>query len=191
MKRIVITLILGTLSFMTSATPWIIDNEASDINFITTKKVNFSEVHEFTSFSGSLNSKGGFELAIDLASVWTNVAIRDTRMREMLFEVASFPKLMLKANISMVALDKINIGSSAKMKVDANLSFHGKTQAIPMTVNVIRLNESELIVVSVQPVIINAEQFGLSRGVEKLREIAGLTSIGHSVPVSFILDLTR
>lgn len=191
MKRIVITLILGTLSFMTSATSWIIDNEASDINFITTKKVNFSEVHEFTSFSGSLNSKGEFELAIDLASVWTNVAIRDTRMREMLFEVASFPKLMLKANISMIALDKINIGSSAKMKVDANLSFHGKTQAIPMTVNVIRLNESELIVVSVQPVIINAEQFGLSRGVEKLREIAGLTSIGHSVPVSFILDLTR
>jgi hypothetical protein len=60
-----------------------------------------------------------------------------------------------------------------------------------MKVSVIRLNEKELIVVSAQPVIINAEQFGLTRGVEKLREIAGLTSIGHSVPVSFILNLRR
>ena len=191
MKRILISLILGTLSFMASAAPWKVDNEASDINFITTKKVNFSEVHKFTSFSGSLSDKGDFELAIDLASVWTNVAIRDTRMKEMLFEVASFPKLMLNANISMTALDKINIGSSASMQVDGKVSFHGKTQTMPMKVSVIRLNEKELIVVSAQPVIINAEQFGLTRGVEKLREIAGLTSIGHSVPVSFILNLRR
>jgi polyisoprenoid-binding protein YceI len=191
MKRIVITLILGTLSFMTSATSWKVDNEASDINFITTKKVNFSEVHEFKEFSGSLNDKGEFELAIDLASVWTNVAIRDTRMREMLFEVASFPKLMLKAQISLTAFAKISIGSSALMQIDGNVSFHDKTQTVPMTVSVIRLNENELIVVSTKPVIINADQFGLSRGVEKLREIAGLTSIGHSVPVSFMLNLTR
>lgn len=191
MKRILITFMLGTLSFMASATPWKVDNEASDINFITTKKVNFSEVHKFTSFSGSLNDKGEFSLAIDLASVWTNVEIRDVRMRDMLFEVASFPKLMLNADISMAALDKINIGSSATMKVDGKVSFHGKTQTVPMVVSVIRLNEKELIVVSAQPVIINADQFALSRGIEKLREIAGLTSIGHSVPVTFILNLTR
>jgi hypothetical protein len=34
---------------------------------------------------------------------------------------------------------------------------------------------------------VDAAKFGLSDGVEKLREIAGLDSISHAVPVSFVM----
>lgn len=153
--------------------------------------MNISEVHEFKDFSGSLNDKGNFELSIELTSVWTNIEIRDTRIKEMLFEVAAFPRLELKSAISLDALATINVGSHAEMQVTAELSFHDKTQMLPMTVSVIKLSDKSLLVVSTKPVIINADQFGLAIGVEKLREIAGLSSIGHSVPVSFILSLTR
>ncbi|ACA86345.1 YceI family protein [Shewanella woodyi] len=191
MKRTLIALALGTVSFMTSAAPWTIDNQSSEINFITTKKVNVSEVHEFKQFSGSLNEKGEFSLSVELASVWTNIEIRDARMREILFEVEAFPKLELQAKVSPGVLAKMAVGSRSEMQLNAELSFHGKEQTVPMRVSVVKLSEKEVLVLSSQPVIINAEQFGLSSGVEKLREIAGLTSIGHSVPVSFILNLTR
>lgn len=191
MKRILIALLLSSIGFMASATPWMVDNDASEINFITTKKVNVVEVNEFKSFSGSLNDKGDFELSIELTSVWTNIEIRDTRIKEMLFEVAAFPTLELKSKISLDVLATMIVGSHAEMQVDAELSFHDKTQILPMTVNVIKLSEKALLVVSAKPVIINADQFDLAIGVEKLREIAGLSSIGHSVPVSFMLSLTR
>lgn len=44
---------------------------------------------------------------------------------------------------------------------------------------------------SFQPIIINANEFGLVAGVDKLRDIAGLSSISQAVPVSFVLTLTQ
>jgi hypothetical protein len=51
-----------------------------------------------------------------------------------------------------------------------------------------RTSESGLLVVSKQPVVISAAQFGLAEGVDSLREIAGLPSISVAVPVSFVLS---
>jgi hypothetical protein len=42
-----------------------------------------------------------------------------------------------------------------------------------------------------RPVVINAGEFELTRGVEKLREIAGLPSISPVVPVQFSLYFVR
>lgn len=44
---------------------------------------------------------------------------------------------------------------------------------------------------SFQPIIVNANEFDLVAGIDKLREIAGLSSISQAVPVSFVLTLTQ
>ena len=41
---------------------------------------------------------------------------------------------------------------------------------------------------SIQPILINANDYGLLKGVEKLKSLAGLNSINIVVPVSFSLQ---
>jgi tRNA threonylcarbamoyladenosine modification (KEOPS) complex Cgi121 subunit len=46
-----------------------------------------------------------------------------------------------------------------------------------------------LYVLSAQPILIRAEDFGLSAGIEALRAVAGLKTISQTVPVSINLRL--
>ena len=50
-----------------------------------------------------------------------------------------------------------------------------------------RFAEGSVLVNTLEPIIVSANAVGLAGGVEKLREIAGLTSISDAVPVSFVL----
>jgi len=191
MRILVIGIWLLSFGFMASATPWSIDNDTSTINFISIKKIDVAESNHFKTFSGQLNEQGQFTLNIELASVWTNVEIRDSRIKDILFEVGAFPRLTLNATIDMDKLAKIEIGETGVMEIAADINMHGKMQTKTLFVTVAKLSEKRLLVASTEAVIVNVAQYGLSSGIDKLRDIAGLTSISKSVPVSFILNLSR
>lgn len=191
MNKLIIGILLCAIGATASATPWIVDSKNSNVNFISTKKVNVAEVHNFNSFSGQMDDSGKFQLNIELASVWTNIEIRDTRMKELLFEVGMYPTLSLRSSIDLDKVSAIPVGGTSVMDVSAELEMHGTKQTMPITVTIAKLSEKQLLVVSTQAVIINAANFGLSAGIEKLREIAGLTSISQSVPVTFVLNLSQ
>ncbi|EDP99237.1 YceI family protein [Shewanella benthica] len=191
MNKLLIGILLCSIGGAASATPWTVDSKNSNVNFISTKKINVAEVHHFNSFSGQLDDSGKFALTIDLASVWTNIEIRDTRMKELLFEVGVYPRLVLSSNIDLSKLADIAVGGTSVMELSAELSMHGKKQTLPIRVTIAKLSENRLLVVSMQPIIVNAANFALTPGIEKLTAIAGLTSISQAVPVSFVLNLTR
>ncbi|WP_315980780.1 hypothetical protein [Aliamphritea spongicola] len=44
---------------------------------------------------------------------------------------------------------------------------------------------------SSQPVVLSAETYGLTAGIDKLKSLAGLDYIGYTVPVSFSLMLEQ
>ncbi|GAL17837.1 hypothetical protein JCM19235_6390 [Vibrio maritimus] len=50
-----------------------------------------------------------------------------------------------------------------------------------------KMSEDKVVIVSTDPMIIQAADFGLDVGIEKLREVAGLPSIAMSVPLTFVL----
>jgi hypothetical protein len=52
---------------------------------------------------------------------------------------------------------------------------------------VARLAAHKLLVSSRKPLVLQADDYDLLAGVEKLREVAGLSSISKAVPVSFVL----
>ncbi|SQH76399.1 conserved exported protein of unknown function [Shewanella benthica] len=191
MNKLLIGILLCSIGGAASATPWTVDSKNSNVNFISTKKINVAEVHHFNSFSGQLDDSGKFSLTIDLASVWTNIEIRDTRMKELLFEVGVYPRLVLSSNIDLPKLADIAVGGTSVMELSAELSMHGKKQTLSIRVTIAKLSENRLLVVSTQPIIVNAANFALTPGIDKLTAIAGLTSISQAVPVSFVLNLTR
>tara|TARA_R110001583_G_scaffold41891_1_gene133168 strand:- start:68234 stop:68830 length:597 start_codon:yes stop_codon:yes gene_type:complete len=187
MTAVVVGLSFSSISAY--AIDWVVDGNDSQLNFVSIKKTNIAEVHEFKHLEGSYDSQGQFILDIDLASVDTHVPVRDTRMKDYLFEVSKFSTAKITAMINTDLVDAIAEGASEIFTVDANLDLHGVIKPLKLDIIVTRLVGAKLSVVSVQPVIINADDFALATGINKLMELASLPSISQAVPVSFYLTL--
>jgi hypothetical protein len=56
---------------------------------------------------------------------------------------------------------------------------------------VAKLSEKNMIVTTLQPLIIKAEDFALVAGINKLKSLASLPSIAYAVPVSFVLTFSQ
>ena len=166
---------------------WQLDNQHSSLSFISIKKSEIAEVHQFKQLSGSLTSDGQVSFKIDLLSVDTNVAIRNERMKEFLFNTDLYPTASFDAQLNMEKFNLITIGRTGTLTLTGEIDLHGKKQKVMSDVLVAKLSEKSFVVSSMKPIILNAQQFGLTEGVKKLQALARLPSISNAVPVSFVL----
>ncbi|KPZ72593.1 YceI-like domain protein [Shewanella sp. P1-14-1] len=179
------------LSASAFAADWQVKQGHSKVSFISVKKGDIAEVHDFKQVSGSLTPEGAFNLTIELVSVDTGIEIRDERMQTMLFEVAKYPQVKLNSVINPKLLTDLSVGSTLMTQIDGTIDLHGKTRQMSFDVLVAKLSDTKMVVSSLAPVIVQANDFDLVEGVNKLREIAGLSSISLAVPVSFVLTLSQ
>jgi len=187
MKKITFSMLLAVLVSMPVQASWTLNGDESTLNFISTKAVNVAEVHSFATLAGSVDDTGNVDVSIALASVNTGIEVRDDRMREMLFETGTNASAAMTAQVNVAMLEELEAGDSTTMAVEGELQLHG--QSVPLTFEVVvaRSGDGGLLVMSQKPLVINAPQFNLADGLEKLRDVAGLPSISAAVPVSFIL----
>ena len=163
---------------------WSLDNEASSLSFVTVKAEHVAEAHSFDRLSGTIGDNGDVEITIELASVNTMIQIRNERMQEMLFETNMFPEATISGSIDRDALTDMDAGASTARQIDFELSLHGQSVALAADVQITRTGEG-VVVSTLKPIIVMSDAFALTAGVEKLREVAGLSSISRAVPVSF------
>ncbi|WP_298941602.1 YceI family protein [uncultured Psychromonas sp.] len=166
---------------------WDLSAESSKLNFVSIKSLKVGEVHSFEKLTGKINDSGQVELNIDLSSVETNIGIRNERIEKMLFDTAKFVDAKLTGFVDVEKLASLNVGDTYSESVKFNLSLHGVINQITTDVQVTKLNDQRLLVTSVMPLVINASDYGLEKGVQQLKEIAGLPSISTAVPVTFNL----
>lgn len=166
---------------------WSLDNDASQVSFVSVKAGDAGEVHRFTEISGALSDDGNASVTIQLASVDTLIPLRDERMRELLFETNVFPTATLSADIDMDALNNIEPGANVDMTATLKLDLRDQKLELPAEMIVARLGDHRLMVSSRKPVIVNAASVDLVEGIEALRAIANLPSISKAVSVSFVL----
>jgi hypothetical protein len=174
-------LILGSVSV---SAQWSLDNEASVLSFVTVKAEHIAEAHTFNSLSGSLGADGQLSVEVELASVDTLIPIRNERMREMLFEVDVFPVALLSAEVDVKELSSLEVGEWLDQEIPLTLALHGNTVGMDAAVRITQLDDGYSASL-LTPLILSADNVGLVAGVEKLRQVAGLSSISRSVPVSF------
>ena len=191
--RFLLTIITAvSLLFVSPAfSAWHLDDSKSSLTFVSIKKGSIAENHRFKTFSATLNKKGLLSVNIALGSVDTRIPIRDSRMTEYLFEIAKFSQANFTAQINISELDNIAIGTSKRLSVSGNIDLHGQQQAIVINVLVAKLANDSMLVTTVQPVIIKAEDFALVAGINKLQALAKLPSIAYTVPVSFVLTFQQ
>lgn len=185
MKKLLVLFPLLLLSLSVNA-EWMLQNEKSSVNIVSIKKSKIGEVHSFNRLAGSI-SDAVAEVKVDLSSINTNIPIRDDRMKSMLFEVSKYSEARINANISQELISKLKVGNSLQKTTVISVSLHGVTKDVEVVVQIVKLTGESLLVSSISPIIINASDFNLSKGVEALRKVAHLPVISTAVPVTFNL----
>lgn len=179
-----------TLALVAAATAaqadWTLDGSASSFHYVTSKNAAVSEVNSITGLSGGISNDVA-TLRLDLATVNTAIEIRDQRMRDIVFQVAQFPEATITVPVDGDMIDSLKSGVPAAATYTATVTLHGMTQEIAADLQVIKLDANTLQVNLAKPLIVGAAAFGLTDGVEELRNIAGLNNINPNVVVDFSL----
>lgn len=187
LKKSVLPIVLAVGFGFTSlnlAADWTLDADQSSLHFVSIKNGTTAETHNFAKMEGKVADNGMVTVGVHLASVDTQVPIRDERMQDMLFETKNTPMANITAQVNVAGFEQMVEGSVAKKDVKLTLTLHGKSMDYDTPVQVVKLAHGGIAVSTEQPVLIKAEDFGLAGGVEALREIAGLSSIATAVPVT-------
>jgi len=166
---------------------WKLANDESSLHFISIKASDIAETHTFKKLSGSVKENGEAHLSINLTSLETLIPIRNERMGNLLFETKIYPSAVFRLGIDLEKILLTEIGKSSDVEYKGVFEFKNKEFPLSVKLKVIRLSEQSFSVISSEPLLLNAERLGLSRGIEALRVVAGLPSISKSVPVIFSL----
>ena len=190
MRYLASTLMLSGLLALGAApalADWTLDPARSAVTYVTIKAKDVAENNRFQEMSGQIDADGRATVTLMLDSVETLVPIRNERMRQILFDTTNYREAQLTAKIDPELLADLGVGQVKRVAAEGNLTLHGKTQPLPLAMMVGKLDAATLMVATAEPILVDAAKFGLSEGVEKLREIAGLASISEAVPVVFVV----
>ena len=179
--------VLLLLAASQSHAEWALDGTASSFFYVTTKAAAVTEVNSFSGLSGSISDEGKASLVIDLATVNTAVDVRNQRMRDIAFQVATFPEATVNVDVDTDALDNMSPGVSTAGSYTAHVTLHGVTQDIAADLQITKLVDNSVLVQVARPLLVAAPAFGLQAGVDELQKVAALPSITPTVVVDFTL----
>ncbi|REL36946.1 YceI family protein [Thalassotalea euphylliae] len=189
-RLLILTALVNCLSLLFSLpvfAGWQLNSSESQLSFVTTKNSEVAEVHSFENLTGDINKQGQVSFKISLASVNTAIPIRDERMQKYLFKLDTFASADFIGEVDIRFIEALPAGQVKYLPLSGNIHLHGNKQAVTMKVQLIKLARNRFVVNTVKPLIMNANQYNLAAGVEKLRTIAGLSNISNAVPVTFNL----
>ena len=175
---------------LTAQANWYLDGESSRLSFITTQNANIADVHRFLVLHGKVDRKGLAQLRIEMDSVNSAVPLRDERMRDVLFDFKHFPEAQISAQIDLQPINDLASGAQLELRLPVTVSLRGKQHTYQAELLATRLDERRFQVVTLEPLMLQAEDFGLQPELETLRKLAGLSAISFSVPVNAVLIFT-
>ncbi len=191
MRNPLMMLTLSLLLSMPATADWKLDPLASSLSFVTVKNAAVSEAHRFIGLAGHVDESGAAELRLNMTSFDTLIPIRNERMQSMLFESSKYPEARFSVKVPVKEIKTFKRGESRSYDLEGVLHLHGAKADVVASVQVVRVDKSAYVVSTIKPVILNAADFHLMGGIEKLRAVAGLQSIAPSVPVTFSLMFRR
>ncbi|KTB82598.1 YceI family protein [Pseudomonas syringae] len=169
---------------------WYLDNESSRLSFTSTKDSDIAEVQRFLVLHGKVGNKGLAEVEIEMDSVSTGIPLRDERLREQVFQVRAFPSAQINAQLNMRPINDLAPGAQLELRLPLSVSLRGKTHSYNAELLVTRLDDRRFQVVTLEPLVVHAQDFDLVPDFTALRKTAGLSAVSLSVPVGAVLIFT-
>ena len=169
---------------------WYLDNESSRLSFTSTKNADVAEVHRFLVLHGKVDGKGLAEVEVELESVSTGIAQRDERLRDQVFQIRIFPAARINAQLDMRPINALAPGAQLELRLPLTVSLRGKTHTYNAELLATRLDDRRFQVVTLEPLVVHAQDFDLVPDFNALRGNAGLSAISLSDPVGAVLIFT-
>ncbi len=173
---------------------WTLDGAQSNIQYVSTKNDHNSEVNTFTqgtdgsnALNGSISDSGDAVLSVDLNDLETSIATRNERMRNFVFETEMLPTAYVTVALDTASLSSMPMETSVNQTLSGNITIHGVSQDIEADVIITKTSATTLLVSTVKPILVDSKSFDFASGIEVLRTLASLQSIGEVVPVYFSL----
>ena len=182
--------LLLTGAALSARADWYLDGESSRLSFVSSKNANVSEVQRFLVLHGKVDPEGLAQVEVELESINSGIPLRDERMRKELFQVEQFPDTVITTKIDLRPINDLAPGAQQELRLPLTVDLHGQRHTYNAELLATRLDDRRFQVVTLEPLVINAEDFDLAPGVEALRKMAGLSAISLSVPVSAVLIFT-
>jgi hypothetical protein len=147
-------------------------------------------VQRFLVLHGKVEPGGLAQVEVELDSINSGIPLRDERMRKELFEIEKFPDAVITTQIDLRPINDLAPGAQLELRLPLTVDLHGKQHSYDAQLLATRLDDRRFQVVTLEPLVINAEHFDLAPGLEALRKLAGLSAISLSVPVGAVLIFT-
>ena len=188
LRSLVFLLLTGAA--LSARADWYLDGESSRLSFVSTKNANVSEVQRFLVLHGKVDPEGLAQVEVELESINSGIPLRDERMRKELFQIDRFPDAMITTKIDLRPINDLAPGAQLELRLPLMVDLHGKQHEYQAELLATRLDDRRFQVVTLEPLVVNAEDFDLAPGLETLRKMAGLSAISLSVPVGAVLIFT-
>ncbi|MCH2250637.1 MAG: YceI family protein [Cognatishimia sp.] len=183
MTAAVAAMVLAAPAFAGGHAAWKSVGDESLIAFGSVKKDVVGEVHTFGDVSGTVSEGGDVAIAIQLASVETNIDIRNERMIEHVFKgmdaVAN-----LTGSVDMDDVNDLAVGATTVTDFEGTLSLAGVASDIETELFVARLSEGRVLVTTSDILMLSTADIGVNAGVDKLMELASLPGITRVSPAT-------
>lgn len=189
MKKLALV-VAAALSF-SAAADWSVNSAQSSLNFVSVKNDVVAETHSFKELTGKLTEAGEFAVAIPALSIDTAIPIRNERILEHVLAAKQYATINAKGKVDSKVLAGLKTGDSVVVDQALDLTLLTQTQSLTAKVKVTKVSDSQLVVTTIAPVMLDVTKFDLGAGVEKLRELAGLKAISPMVPTTFSLVLVK
>lgn len=168
---------------------WTLNAAESSLHFVSVKKAHTAENQTFNTLSGTVDQNGKAVFAINLDSIDSAITIRNERMRNFLFETNILPNMYFTVDVDTINVETMVAGTTQQMSLPGTLSLHGVNLPLTADMIVTKVTDGKVNVSTFKPIIIDSKNFHMNGGIEVLRTVANLSSIGERVPVYLSLTL--
>ncbi len=189
MKSTIMAIALASITATAAhADTWVLNSDASHLAFGSIKNDYNAEVHSFSGLTGGATDTA-VTVSIDLASVQTNIDIRNERMREHVF--GGLLTADLSADVDLAQFDTLAIGESATTEFDGTLSFLGDDVSVFTKLFVMRLGDDSVMVTTNDMMFLATDELGIDASIDTLQELASLDGIARATPITARFIFTR
>jgi hypothetical protein len=170
---------------------WQLVPEESQIAYGSIKANVAGEVNTFKNIDGAIAADGLAMISIDLASVETNVDVRNQRMIKYIF--GDNTKAVLTTQIDMTKIQSLKVGDTTELDVEGVLSFLGQEVDVDTRFFIVKLSDTRVMASSESMIMMPTEELGINAGIDTLMALAKLPSITRVTPITlrFVFELDK
>lgn len=153
---------------------WKLDENASELRFMSIKKENLAETNKFAAISGIITPDGKAQVRVLMDSVDTKVDLRNVRMRFLFFETFLHPEATITVQLDPAELVDLHDTRRKMIDLEYTVSLHGVTVTKNAEVAVTLINNDRVTVSTTTPIAVTLAEHNLDGGRLKLQEAANV-----------------